>query len=49
MDKLIIAAIVAICAGVIFIVMLRKDKCEQDGGVYVRGFWGYECIDRSSK
>ena len=45
-EKLSIAAIVAICAYLVFVVYASNKDCEELGGFYARGFFGYECIQR---
>lgn len=45
-EKLSIAAIVAICAFLVFIFYANHKDCEESGGFYARGLFSYECIQR---
>ena len=45
-EKLFIAAIVALCAFLVFIFYANNKDCEESGGFYARGFFGYGCIQR---
>jgi hypothetical protein len=38
--------ILAVLAAVGYVIYLDKANCEEGGGVYVRGAWGYTCLKR---